>query len=118
MNKYFYSFVPLLLFLGGCFFFGSHQVLAVAQQTTLTNPIGGGTDIRVVVGLILKGVLGLTGTIALIIFIYGGFQWLFARGEPGEVKKGMDTMIWAGLGLVVIFGSYAVLQRVFAIIPQ
>ncbi|MEK7649105.1 MAG: hypothetical protein AAB400_04320 [Patescibacteria group bacterium] len=93
------------------------QSVFAAAQTTLTNPIAGGEDIRVIVGMILKGVLGLTGTIALIVFIYGGFQWLLARGESGEVKKGLDTMLWAGVGLIVIFGSYAILQRVFEIIP-
>lgn len=82
----------------------------------LTNPLAGGADVRVVIGNILKGVLGLSGTVALAIFVYGGYQWLLARGDPGEVKKGLDTMIWAGLGLAVIFGSYAILDRVFKII--
>ncbi len=93
------------------------QLALGAAQTTLTNPIAGGEDIRIIVGKILQGVLGLTGTIALVVFIYGGFQWLLARGESGEVKKGLDTMLWAGVGLIVIFGSYAILQRVFTIIP-
>ncbi len=98
--------------------FFAAQLALGAAQTTLTNPIAGGEDIRVIVGKILQGVLGLTGTIALIVFIYGGFQWLLARGESGEVKKGLDTMLWAGVGLIVIFGSYAILQRVFTIIPS
>ena len=91
----------------------------VAAQTALTNPIASGeTNINKIVGMILKGVLGLTGTISLIMFVYGGFQWLLSRGEPGEVKKGLDTMLWAGIGLIVIFGSYAILDRIFQIIPR
>src|SRR3989338_2268282 len=91
----------------------------VAAQTVLTNPIAcGETNINKIVGMILKGVLGLTGTISLIMFVYGGFQWLLSRGEPGEVKKGLDTMLWAGIGLIVIFGSYAILDRIFTIIPR
>lgn len=111
MKKYLYSSALPLVVLGGFY-------MDAAFAQGLTNPIAGGTDLHVVIGMILKGVLGLTGTVALIMFVYGGFQWLLARGEPGEVKKGMDTMIWAALGLAVIFGSYAILDRIFTIIPQ
>lgn len=83
----------------------------------LQNPLGT-TDIRAIIGKILKGLMGLSGTIALIVFIYGGFLWMFASGDSNEVKKGLDTMLWAGVGLIVIFGSYAILQKIFEIIPQ
>lgn len=83
----------------------------------LDNPLGT-TDIRAIVGKIIKGLMGLSGTIALIVFIYGGFLWMLARGDSNEVKKGLDTMLWAGVGLIVIFGSYAILQKIFEIIPQ
>ena len=93
--------------------------------TPYINPIGGSaanpegtTNIHELIGKILKATLGLVGTVSLIVFVYGGFQWLLSRGEPGEVKKGLDTMLWAGIGLIVIFGSYAILQKVFEIIPQ
>jgi hypothetical protein len=55
---------------------------------------------------VIRGVFGIIGTIALVIFIYGGFMWMTAFGEESKVKKGWDTMIWAGMGLAVIFGSY------------
>ncbi len=119
MKKRLFISVATLSLLGCLIALGASDVL-VAAQTTLTNPItaGGSDDIRAVIGAIIKGVLGLTGTLALAVFVYGGFQWLLARGESGEVKKGLDTMLWAGIGLAVIFGSYAILDRVFKILPQ
>lgn len=100
-------------------------VLIAALALLLTNPAFaqlqnplGTTDIRVIIGKIIKGLMGLSGTIALVVFIYGGFLWMFARGDSNEVKKGLDTMLWAGVGLIVIFGSYVVLKKIFEIIPQ
>lgn len=90
-----------------------------------TNPIGGSagspvgmTDFKKIIGIILKGILGLLGTIALLAFVYGGALWLFSRGDPKEVQKGLDTMLYAGIGIIIVLGSYAILQRIFEIIPH
>ena len=73
----------------------------------LPNPLGI-NDIRVVIGNVIKAVLGIVGSLALVMFMYGGFLWMFSQGEMSKVKKGLDTMIWAAAGLALIFGSYIV----------
>ncbi len=70
-------------------------------------------DPSVLVGRIIKGVLGVVGSIALIIFIYGGFVWMTASGHSDMVQKGKDTLIWASIGLAVIFASYALVKFIF-----
>lgn len=77
--------------------------------TCLGNPLGLSVDdanIPILIGRVLRMVFGLIGTIALVIFIYGGALWMTAFGEEAKVKRGWDTMIWGAIGLVVIFGSY------------
>ncbi|MBI5733351.1 MAG: hypothetical protein HY973_00180 [Candidatus Kerfeldbacteria bacterium] len=77
----------------------------------IENPLGE-SDPRVILGRVIKVVLGLTGTIGLIMFIYGGLAWMTAGGKKEQVKKGSDTMVWAILGLAVIFASYAIVDFV------
>lgn len=80
-----------------------------AGKKCLSNPLGTTTNARNIpylIGNILKGLFGIIGTITLCIFIFGGFLWMTAFGEESKIKKGTDTMIWAGLGIAVIFGSY------------
>ncbi len=75
----------------------------------LGNPLGLtnlDADIPTLIGRALRGMFAIIGTIALIIFIYGGALWMTAFGEESKVKRGWDTMIWGAIGLVVIFGSY------------
>lgn len=75
------------------------------SKTTLPNPIGV-DDPRIIVGNIIRLILGLVGSLALIFFIYGGLMWMTSAGNSDQVTKGRDTLVWATLGLIVIFASY------------
>ena len=69
--------------------------------------------IETTVNQILTTVIGLTGVLALIAFIWGGILWMVSEGNPGQIDKGKKMMTWAVFGLAVIFGSYAILRFVF-----
>jgi hypothetical protein len=81
--------------------------LAAAEE--LSNPLGQ-TDIRLIIGNIISALLGIAGAVSLLMFVWGGFQWLISGGTPDRIKKGKDTLIWATIGLVVIFTSYAIVR--------
>ncbi len=65
------------------------------------------------IGLIIRGALGIIGTIALLIFIYGGVLWMTARGNSSQIEKAMQTILWGGLGVVVMLSSYAIVDYIF-----
>ena len=82
----------------------------------LQNPIGGTaekpegtTDIREIYGLAIKSVMGILGSVALIAFVYGGVLWLTSGGAMDRVKKGLNSMLYAAVGLFVIFATYGIL---------
>jgi hypothetical protein len=80
----------------------------------ICNPIPGNPDIQTMLGKIIYAVLGLVGSLALVMFIYGGFTWMLSSGNNEKVQKGKDILIWATLGLVIIFSAYAILKLVFS----
>lgn len=78
-----------------------------------TNPIckpGKPCTPQIIIGNLIRAVLGIVGSIALLMFIIGGFTWMLAQGNTEKVKKAREIMIWAGLGLVVIFASYTIVN--------
>lgn len=77
----------------------------------LSNPLGE-ADPRKIIGNIIKALLGIIGSIALAVFIYGGFTWMTSAGSPEKVRKGRDMIIWAVMGLAIIFLSYTVVYFV------
>lgn len=79
----------------------------------LINPIGGTntnvtgiTDPTVIIGTIIKTALGIVGSIALLMFIYGGFLWLTSMGNEKKITEGKNVIVWAVIGLIIIFLSY------------
>ncbi len=85
---------------------------ALAQA--LDNPLGNNVlGPQELYGRLIFSFMGITGVIALLMFLVGGFQWMTAAGNAERVKKGRDTLMWAILGLVVIFSSYAILRTIF-----
>ncbi|TAL50730.1 hypothetical protein EPN81_01985 [Patescibacteria group bacterium] len=84
---------------------------SLASAAVLTNPLET-TNINEVIGRLIQTVLGITGSVALLMFVYGGFLWLISAGVPDNVKKGKEVMKWASLGLVVIVGAYAIVKAI------
>lgn len=89
------------------------------RSVELINPIGGTvekpkgeTNLQVVVGRAIRKALGVIGSLTLVVFIYGGFLWLTAAGAEDKVKQGTQTMMWAVIGICIIFGAYAILGLV------
>ena len=78
----------------------------------LQNPLST-TDIPTIVGNAIKAAMGIMGSLALVVFVYGGFRWLTAAGNSESVEAGTSAMVWATIGIFIIFSSYAILQLVF-----
>src|SRR3989344_9111862 len=79
--------------------------------TCLTNPLSGNpTEVPQVLGKIIQAALGIIGSLALLMFVYGGFQWLISAGNAEKVKSGTQTMLWAAIGVILVFSSYLLLD--------
>lgn len=93
---------------------GSSGAAAAASiaSVPLKNPLST-EDISTLAGNILKALLGIIGSIALLMMVFGGFLWLTAAGNTERIKKGKDTLIWAAIGLAFIFSSYILARFVF-----
>ena len=88
---------------------------ALAQGVALPNPLGE-TSVPKLIGRVILGGTGIVGSIALAMFLYGGFLWLTAAGNPDRIKKGKEIIIWSVLGLGLIFGSYILVNFVIGAI--
>lgn len=120
MKKILFSAVLILLFCGQS---GSVMAAACPAGTKegticLDNPLANkATDATVIIGTIIKGALGVLGSLALLMMVWGGFQWLTSAGNTEKVEKGTSTMLWAIIGVVVVLSSYMlvdVLTRVLS----
>lgn len=82
-----------------------------AQAQGLYNPLGDRT-VPQLIGFIISAALGISGSIALLMIVYGGFLWLTAAGNTGRIDKGKQTLLWSIFGLAVIFSANILAQFV------
>lgn len=82
----------------------------------LKNPLGAINTPAELIGRILNSVFGIVGSLALVMFVYGGLTWMTSSGNPEKVKKGRDILIWSAIGLFVVFSSYALVRVVLTTI--
>lgn len=82
----------------------------------LGDPLGLPKDkpAQALIGKVINAALGIVGSLALLMFIYGGFTWMLASGNAEAVTKGRNILIWATVGLVIIFSAYALVKFVFS----
>lgn len=96
----------------------------VARESSSSTPLSKYADqlnklkvdnVQDLIGIIVRGVMGVIGTVALVMMLYGGITWMTARGNSESTQKARDTILWAGLGIILIFASYALVDFVFEI---
>ena len=67
----------------------------------------GNTELPVIIGNIIRVVLGLLGVILLGLTIYAGILWMTAGGDEAKVEKAKQTMIRAVIGFAITLMAYA-----------
>lgn len=118
-------------------FFGVNYCYAVGQPTLPTglgnaflidknSPLnavaveGGGFDttitFEVMVSAIISLALSLMGAIFLVLAIYGGYNWMTARGNEEQVEKAKKTITNAVIGLIIVLAAYAMVRLVVDVI--
>lgn len=106
-----------------------HVVLAwptVSYAATISlNPFGGGTygnltdtglgttDPVVVAAQIANVFLRVLGALTIILMMYGGWKWIWARGNEEEITKAKEIIRGSIIGLLVVLSSFGIMQFVF-----
>lgn len=79
------------------------------HDVKLVNPLSTDNPSEII-ATVIRAALGIIGSLTLIAFVAGGLMWVVSAGNAERVKRGLNTMLYAGIGLAVIFTAYAVLQ--------
>lgn len=95
----------------------------VYAQADLSQDIAGksgysvsvtGNTLSETIGKIIKIVLGLLGTIFLVLTIYAGVLWMTAAGNEEQVTKSLGILKTSVIGLVIILAAYSITYFVVA----
>lgn len=65
-------------------------------------------------GQIVGAALSLIGILFFGLMLYGGFLWMTAKGDESQVKKALDIIIDAVIGLLIVGAAYIITSLVFS----
>lgn len=85
-------------------------------DTSSSSPYENGTysldDIMTIVINISGWILGIVGSLALLMFVYGGFMFLISAGSSDKIGQAQKIIVAAVVGLIIVFASYMIIRFV------
>ncbi len=95
-KKYFFMAVVLI---------GLFTTSGLLYATTISNPLGNITDVKVFVSSVLSFIAKIAAVFAVLALIYAGFLYVQARGNPEGLKKAHTTLKNTIIGIILLLGA-------------
>ncbi len=86
-----------------------------SKSSNINNPACGGYQPNDLVNIIIRTseiILGITGSLSLLAFVYGGFMFLISAGSSEKIEQARKIILGAVIGMFIVFGSYLIIQFV------
>lgn len=81
---------------------------STGTNITLINPLGGGSSLEGFLGSILDVVIRIGTIIVILMLVFVGYKFVVARGDPGEITKAKDNLLWTVVGALILLGAKAI----------
>ncbi len=84
-----------------------------SSGTTFANQAGlSSGNLTSTIASIIKTIIGFLGIVAVVIILWGGFEWMTGGGNPEKVKQAKTRIIQGIIGLVIVIAAFAIAQFV------
>jgi hypothetical protein len=87
---------------------GLSDVLANTKEAASDSGLATDTSVPTMVGNVIRIVLGISGTAALIIVVAGGVKWMTSGGNETKITSARKLMVSGAIGIVIIAAAYAI----------
>ncbi len=77
-------------------------------NVTETSGLNTTNSVPQIVGNVIKVILGISGTVALIFIVWGGIQWMISKGEESKIASARKLMVSGMVGIAIIAAAYAI----------
>jgi len=79
----------------------------------IENPFKGGDDLMVLITTILEKIIMPIAVVAVVLWIiYAGFTFLTAQGNPTEIEKAQQRLLWSLIGAGILLGAVGIAKAV------
>lgn len=89
-----------------------HHILQTVAGIISTNAIPRTELSGSTLGRLYAAVLAIAGIVAVIFVIIGGIKYSLSSGDPGEISKAKNTILYSIVGLVVVMSAFMIIRFV------
>lgn len=61
-------------------------------------------------GSVVSGILGIAGAIAVVFIVLAGIKYSTSQGEPAQLQKAKEQIIYAIVGLVFVMFAFVIVR--------
>jgi Type IV secretion system pilin len=61
---------------------------------------------------ILNIIFGVVGAICVLMVTFGGFKYVMSRGDPAQLAKAKDTIMYAVIGMAIVMFATVIVNFV------
>jgi hypothetical protein len=88
--------------------FWNQQIGSEEISDTFGANNGTPTDIKVMVVMFIKYLLGFLGIIMTVMIIWSGWRWMTAAGDEKKVETAKSHLLSAAIGGIIIVAAYVI----------
>ncbi len=81
----------------------------VKLSIKIKNPFSGGNDLYSFIKTIINEILiPIGGVVAVLMIMYAGFLYVTARGNPAQISKAHDALLYGAIGAAILLGAWVI----------
>ncbi len=65
---------------------------------------------------IVNVIFGILAAVAFISVIYGGFKYVISRGEPDQIGKAKDVILYSLIGLAISLSAFGIVNLLIKVL--
>jgi len=88
-----------------------------AEKVSIIGGFAADASVGSIIAAVIKAVLGLLAVIFLVLMVFAGFKWMMAQGNEDQIKKSLETIKAAAIGLIIVLSAYAITYFIFTYLP-
>jgi type IV secretory pathway VirB2 component (pilin) len=75
----------------------------------IPNPFAHGDSLMDLLNTIINKILmPIGGIVAVLAFIFVGFKFVLAQGNPGKIKEAREGLLYVAIGTAVLLGAWVI----------
>jgi hypothetical protein len=90
-------------------------IVAALFNADAALAIDGAAQTQTFIKGIITTLVGIAGAVAVVFMVIGGFHYITSSGHPEKLEKAKKTLLYSGVGLVIVLAAYTIVDYVAGI---